>query len=180
MPEPLRTGRLLLVPYTAEQLQIALDRGFEAAAATLGLSYPPMSRAETRLRRNIYRSKLHIITQTPRALPVTTAWQIAHDGAIVGEVGFKGPPIVGEVEIGYTTHNGYRRQGFMSEAVAALCTYAFEQNTYNVTRVTALTRRRNAASQGVLAKCGFVRDGKQGWWLLRWVLDAPLTMRDSS
>jgi RimJ/RimL family protein N-acetyltransferase len=167
--EPLRTDLLTLVPYTAEQLRQALDQGFEAAAASCGLSHPPMTWRERRLRRKIYKNKLHIIDESPKACLLTTAWQITRDGAIVGEAGFKGPPHLGEIEIGYTTHAGYRRRGYMSEAVAALCAFAFQQTAYKVTRVAALTRPRNAASQGVLGKCGFVRDGKQGWWLLRWV-----------
>jgi RimJ/RimL family protein N-acetyltransferase len=169
--ESIKTERLELIPYTAEQLQRTLERGSEAAAASYGLTHPPMSWREWRLRRKIYRSKLQIIEESPKAHLLATAWQITGNGVIVGEVGFKGPPKLGEIEIGYTTHPGYRRQGYMSEAVAALCAFAFGQTTYNVTRIAALTRRRNFASQKVLTKCGFVRDGTQGWWLLRWVLD---------
>jgi RimJ/RimL family protein N-acetyltransferase len=171
--EPLRTRRLTLIPYSADQLQDALDRGFEAAAKSHGLLHPPLSGADRRLRRKIYRSKLLHIEAAPEACLLTTAWQIVRDNAIVGEVGFKGPPSLGEIEIGYTTHPGFRRQGYMSEAVAALCAFAFEQTTYKVSRIAALTRRRNFASQGVLANCGFTRDGWHSLWLMRWVLGKP-------
>jgi len=149
----------------------ALEQGFETAARSFGLSHPALSWNDRRLRYNIYQNKLRIMEETPDAHLLTTAWQITADGAIVGEVGFKGPPTLGEIEIGYTTHAGHRRHGYMTEAVAALCAFAFEQTTYDVVSIAALTRRRNFASQGVLTKCGFVRDGTQGLWLLRWVLE---------
>src|SRR5262249_55645761 len=57
-------------------------------------------------------------------------WLIVHaaDAAIIGDIGFKGPPDRdGLVEIGYSVVPDYRRQGYASEAARALVSWGLAQ-----------------------------------------------------
>ena len=88
-----------------------------------------------------------------------TEWLISlRDGTVVGGIGFKGvPDEFGEVEFGYATEPEYRRKGYMTEACAAMCEWAFSHG--DVFFVTAETEPYNAASQGLLKKIGFTEYG---------------------
>ena len=63
-----------------------------------------------------------------------------------------------EVEVGYGLHGAFRGCGYMTEAVGALCRFAFGQNMHPVSCVLALTKPSNTASQRVLQKNGFQRE----------------------
>lgn len=99
-----------------------------------------------------------------RALPgreeLGCDWLISlPDGTPVGGAGFKGAPDArGAVEIGYSIDPPFRRRGYAREAVRALCAWALEQP--DIRLVQAQTLPQNAASQGVLAACGFLPDGQ--------------------
>ncbi|MBQ9828609.1 MAG: GNAT family N-acetyltransferase [Lachnospiraceae bacterium] len=79
------------------------------------------------------------------------------NGTYVGDLCFKGLNADGSVEIGYGISEGYRGQGYASEAVDAAAAWALEQP--GVCRVEAETAPENRASQRVLEKCGFVPSG---------------------
>ncbi|MBQ7637438.1 MAG: GNAT family N-acetyltransferase [Clostridia bacterium] len=81
-------------------------------------------------------------------------------GVIAGDLSFKGPPDDGAVEIGYGLREGFCKKGYMTEAVKAVCGWAFSQN--GVLRVEAETDPDNLASQKVLASCGFAPAGTYG------------------
>lgn len=72
----------------------------------------------------------------------------------VAEAKFKGEPDeTGTVEIGYGTYPTLQRQGYMTEMVRGLLTWAGQQP--DVRRVVADTEAENVASQKVLEKSGF-------------------------
>jgi RimJ/RimL family protein N-acetyltransferase len=72
----------------------------------------------------------------------------------IGYGGFKGlPDGSANVEVGYSIHKEYQRQGYGSEATAGLVNWAFEQD---VRSVTAETLPELVASIGVLEKNDFV------------------------
>jgi [ribosomal protein S5]-alanine N-acetyltransferase len=78
--------------------------------------------------------------------------------ALVGAVGYFGPPEAGSVEIGYSMVSEARNQGFASECVRALVDRAF--GFPQVRCVIAHTRGdANVASTKVLRGCGFQRIG---------------------
>lgn len=78
---------------------------------------------------------------------------------VVGAAGFKGPPDAdGTVEIAYGVASEYQGRGYATEAAAALVEYA--QESGQVRLVRAHTLSTNAASQRVLAKCGFTDVGE--------------------
>jgi len=82
----------------------------------------------------------------------------ADDGALVGFGGFKGPPQVGAVEIGYAIAPARRRRGLATEAVTELISLAAANG---VARVVAHTLPGPNPSTGVLRKSGFVFAGEE-------------------
>ena len=83
-----------------------------------------------------------------------------HDGVQVGDLSFKGLNEDGSVEIGYGIKEEFQGQGYATEAVMAAVDWALKQD--GVLCVEAETEPDNAASQRVLAKCGFVPNGIVG------------------
>ncbi len=72
----------------------------------------------------------------------------------VGLAGFKGfPDHNGEAEIGYGIDQNYQQQGYMTEAVSAMITWAFEEISCRAV-VARNTKKWNLASQRVLHKVG--------------------------
>lgn len=89
------------------------------------------------------------------------AWFISlKDGARIGDLGFKGYPPEGNVEIGYGLLPEYWGRGYATEAVCAAVEWALKQP--GVTAVEAETEPDNAASQRVLEKAGFAPNGIMG------------------
>jgi [ribosomal protein S5]-alanine N-acetyltransferase len=79
---------------------------------------------------------------------------------VVGDVGFKGLPADGAVEIGYSVVPGRRRRGYASEAAAALVDWARGQEDVEV--ILAACDRGNVASIRTLERLGFARTGMDG------------------
>lgn len=106
----------------------------------------------------------------PAAWPWNTNWQIVlkEENVAVGSACFMGPPDrAGEVEIGYGINEGRRGRGYMAEALAGLCRWAFAQD--GVAAVAAQTGMANPASGRVLEKCGMKvcrTEGERLWWRL--------------
>lgn len=90
-------------------------------------------------------------------------WQMElkeRPGTVVGDFSFKGLGADGATEIGYGLREGCCGRGYMTEALRAACAWALTQSA--VTRVEAETEPGNAASQKVLAACGFLPTGTFG------------------
>ena len=89
------------------------------------------------------------------------------DRTVVGSADFKaGPNEQGEVEIGYGLGKEFEHNGYMTEAVAAMCLWAKAQE--GISHVIAETDLDNAPSQNILKRCGFVetkRDESVRWKL---------------
>ena len=76
---------------------------------------------------------------------------VVHEMQAVGSIGFFGPPVDGEVEVGYGLVEGLRGRGLATEALAALLA---ETDRVGV-KVRASVRPENRPSIRVLAKTGF-------------------------
>lgn len=75
---------------------------------------------------------------------------------VIGYVQIKLSPITGKIdvrELGYAMSKEYRRLGYMSEAVNAVCNHLF-QNEY-IKHITLEILPDNLPSLGVARKCGF-------------------------
>ena len=81
-------------------------------------------------------------------------------GLVVGGIGFFGPPLGGEAEIGYGIVPSRQGRGYATEAVQAMLTMAWADS--RVRTVVAGTDPGNAASQRVLEKAGFRRISAEG------------------
>ena len=78
--------------------------------------------------------------------------------ALLGSAGFKGIPVNGLVEIGYSMLEEHQRNGYCTEAVRALIGWAFHHS--DVTIVIAHTFPELLPSIRVMEKCGLVFAGQ--------------------
>jgi len=156
MAEPIRSRRLDLLPADARCLAAEMD-GAAALAAALGVRVPDDWPPEL-YDRDAVEFSLVVAQYTP---PEDALWLSYYfvlrddDGrgpTVVGIGGFKGPPEAGEVEVGYSVLEGYRRRGIATEAATALLDRAFADP--RVERVAAETLPELVASIGVLERCG--------------------------
>jgi ribosomal-protein-alanine N-acetyltransferase len=159
-PLNIESERFDIIAYDRQLLRLAIIDP-AAAAGEIGAVFSPLSVEELAQRRNLYALKLRMIDRDPEAWLFTTAWQVVsrESGLILGELGFKGIHPKGKVEIGYFTHAEHRCRGVMTEAVGALCRFAFDQKQYPISVITASTKEGNVASERVLEKNGFIRCG---------------------
>lgn len=86
------------------------------------------------------------------------------DGFLIGAIGVmlhegKGAH---RGELGYWLAKAYRGQGLMTRAVRAVAAYGFE--TLGLKRIEATAFVHNPASQRVLERAGFVREGTLAGW----------------
>lgn len=107
------------------------------------------------------------------AVPGTLVAVDRRDQRAVGLLGTKGPPVGGEVEIGYGFVPDVWGQSFATESVAGLVVLL--SRWPDVVRVTAEAAQSNVASQRVLDHNGFAQvgvryDPNEGKLLL-WALD---------
>lgn len=86
---------------------------------------------------------------------------------VIGDIGFKGKPDHGKVEIGYSIIPAYRRQGYGFEAVQAIAEWAF--NHKEVDMIEAECEKDNMASIHLLKKLG-MRCLAEDMDLLKWEL----------
>ena len=79
-------------------------------------------------------------------------------GKVIGNCGFHTwYPLHNRAEIGYDIIEPYRRKGLMTEAVAAVLNYGFNQ--MGLHRVEALTATYNEASQKIIGHFNFTLEG---------------------
>lgn len=101
----------------------------------------------------------------PAAEPADQAWghrQVVEraSGLVVGGIGFFGPPLGGEAEIGYGIVPSRQGRGYATEALLAMIAMAWADA--RVRTVVAGTDPGNVASQRVLEKAGFRRVSAAG------------------
>jgi ribosomal-protein-alanine N-acetyltransferase len=70
---------------------------------------------------------------------------------------FKSDRFTGKAEIGYVLGKNYWRQGYGTEALRALVKYAFSK--LNLQRLEAAIYKENLASQALVKKLGFKKEG---------------------
>lgn len=89
------------------------------------------------------------------------------DRVVVGSADFKDIPNANaEVEIGYGLGKEFEHNGYMTEAVKAMCKLAVKQN--GVKNIIAETDLDSFASQRILERVGFKKyyEANTIWWRL--------------
>lgn len=87
-------------------------------------------------------------------------WGIERKGTkgIIGTIGFnQWSPKHKRAEIGYEINANYWRKGYASEAVSKIVSYGFE--SLDLTRIGAIVFLENEASNNLLRKMGFEKEG---------------------
>lgn len=138
----LKSKRLVLVPMANDEIRALIDS------------------VDNEELKTAYQEMLDGCIRNPENRLWYTPWKISVKGNIevmIGDLCFKGPQSKGIVEIGYGMVPGYEGQGYMTEAAKTLIDWAFLQK--DVYTIRAETEENNTASQRVLEKLGFVRNG---------------------
>lgn len=157
-PAPIETARLRLVPATLLLADADLHNRLEFShqlRASVPDSWPPPLNDEGSLRWT-----LELLRADPEAAGWAAWYWIANTRRpfLIGQGGFKGRPRGGVVEIGYSLLSAFQKQGYASEAVAALIAWAFSHP--EVERVAAETLPELAPSIRLLERAGFTRGGE--------------------
>jgi tRNA-Thr(GGU) m(6)t(6)A37 methyltransferase TsaA len=161
----IKTSRLTIFPLSPEQLSDFLD----APEKLEILLEVRISRKiiDANVRRAIHLKISHLSELAREEQVWRTYWLIKINQTAFGAglIGFKGKPDKsGSVEIGYGIDPEVQNQGYMTEALQAMISWAFEQPECN--SVTANTTV-NPASNHILAKSGFelllVSDAGSNW-----------------
>jgi len=155
----IETHRLRLIPATIALARAELTDRLEFArllGASVPQSWPPDMLA------GALPTFLSRLEEAPDQAGWFAWYAVAEiDGSdspvLVASGGFLGPPLDGEVEIGYSVLPGYQGRGFATEMVAGLVSWATRQA--GVARVVAETEWANPASVRVLLKAGFTPAG---------------------
>ena len=147
----IETSRLRVFPLPLAQLRLWAE-DLPALERSLGYAYRgvPVEKALGDARR------LLAAAEEAGESPYRTVWMLVQreEGVIIGSAGFKGgPDEKGEVEIRYAMGKDYRRRGYMTEAVKAICCWALEQP--EVADITAETDLVSYPSQRILELLGF-------------------------
>lgn len=142
----METRRLIIEPMTTEET--------EKMICQYKISDPELSQA--------YAEMLAGCLAYPEQYLWYVPWKISliESGAFVGDLCFKGMPKSRQPEIGYGIIEAYQGNGYATEAVSAMCQWAFMQKW--VKAVEAETAQENIASQKVLLKTGFHPTGVMG------------------
>lgn len=162
----IQTERLELMPLTSPQLRLWIEN---MAALEMELDCSYQAEPMEGIFLDIVKGQLEITDKDPENYVWHSFWFLVRksDRAVVGAADFKDVPNAnGEVEIGYGLGKAFERNGYMTEAVKAMCKWALQQT--NVSHVIAETDIGGQASQRILQNCGFTEQsrGETIWWKL--------------
>ena len=162
MTDRIETERLVLFPYTAENLAL-----FNSDLPSFEERYGVLYRGEEldhllvgflkKLEREIAEDHAHYLFFTEFLIVCR------ENDTIIGSIDYKYVPRGGVTEVGYGLNPRYEGHGFMTEALEAFLAFG---RSLGIERVLADTRRDNLKSQRVLRRCGFrlLREDENLWW----------------
>lgn len=157
----MNTPRLLLVPGSVDSVRAEIyDHSMLARIlhATVPDNWPPESMVDA----------LPLFLGWLEAAPEMSHWYVwyalAHSktesagpNVLVASGGFLGPPVDGQIQIGYSVLPQFQNLGYATELVQALVKWAFQSD--DVCKIVAETEWENPASVRVLTKAGFQCEG---------------------
>jgi RimJ/RimL family protein N-acetyltransferase len=162
----IETDRLYLIPLTARHLKLWVE-DMPALERELNCRYcaEPMAGIFS----DIVKGQLDIAEKAAADYLYHTFWFLIRkaDRTVVGSAAFKSVPDENnEVEIGYGLGKAFEHNGYMTEAVQAMCKWAMAQE--NVSHVIAETDIDSPQSQNILKRYGFIqyKQGETLWWRL--------------
>jgi len=165
----IETKRLILKPLTYEQLvkYLKADHSLETEfnlKKTVRTLYHQLKEAfEQTILPNVADTNKNYLYSTLWTAIDTERNQMVGDICIVGE-----PNVNGEIEIGYSTYEEFRKAGYMTEAVGGMIEWARSQ--LEVSSIIASTEKDNIGSFTLLMKNNFIKIGETES-LLHWKLN---------
>lgn len=162
MRDSIETERLVLFPYTAENLAL-FNADLAAFEETFGVRY----RGEELdyLLQGFLKKLEREIAEDPENYLFFTEFLIVlkETDCVIGSVDFKYVPREGVTEVGYGLNPAYEGRGYMTEALTAFLALG---KSLGIRTVLADTRPDNVRSQNVLKHCGFrfLREEGNLWW----------------
>lgn len=164
----LNTKRLTILPLDEKNLKIAINN-FNEMEKNLGFN---ITEENIGIReQNVYKIRLHDVEKNLNNYMWYTMWIISlkEENRIIGTIMIKGyPNSDGEVIVGYAMQDGYRCNGYMTEALNSLIQWISKND--DVKFIVADTVKTNIASQRVLKKVGmnfYKEDNECFWWRLK-------------
>jgi len=160
----IETERLELIPLTSQQLRLWVEN-IPTLESELKCSY--QAEPLEGFFKKIVKGQLIATENDEENYLFHSFWLFIRksDRLVVGSADFKDVPNEdGEVEIGYGLGKQFEHNGYMTEAVQAMCKWALEQKA--ITHVIAETDMDGFASQRILKRCGFTqyKQGETLWW----------------
>ena len=162
MPDSFETERLVLFPYTQENLAL-----FNDDLPRFEEEYGVVYRGEEldHLLTGFLKKLEGEIAADPENYLFFTEFLIVlkENSHVIGSIDFKYIPKDGVTELGYGMNPAYEGHGYMSEALAAFLAFG---KTLGIRRVLADTLPDNIKSQNVLKRCGFrfLKEDGNLWW----------------
>ena len=162
MTDRIETDRLVLFPYTKENLAL-----FNNDLASFEETYGVVYRGEELdyLLTGFLRKLEREIADDPENYLFFTEFLIVlrENSHVIGSIDFKYVPRDGVTEVGYGMNPAYTGHGYMTEALKAFLEFGREMG---IRRVLADTRPDNIKSQNVLRRSGFhfLKEDGNLWW----------------
>jgi RimJ/RimL family protein N-acetyltransferase len=155
--------RLRLMPMTPSFLSASLSGKRQAAAESIGLTLSDEWFTEQRL----MDIRLAQLEHDPSLQPwLLRTIALRHEPVMLGHIGFHSHPAPDYlhdfapqgIEFGYTVYLPFRRQGYASEACAALMDWATA--VHHITQFVLTIAPDNTPSQRIAQRFGFVKVGE--------------------
>ena len=162
LTDHIETERLVLFPYTAENLAL-----FNSDLALFEETYGVVYRGEEldHLLTGFLKKLEKEIAEDPEHYLFFTEFLIAlkENSRVVGSIDYKYIPRDGVTEVGYGMNPAYTGHGYMTEALTAFLDFG---KKLGIRTVRADTLPDNVKSQNVLKRCGFRFLWEDGnlWW----------------
>ncbi len=164
MTDRIETGRLVLFPYTQENLAL-----FNSDLARFEREFGVIYRGEELdylLQGFLKRLEGELAADPENALWFTEFLIVLRENShVIGSIDFKYVPRGGVTEVGYGLNPVYEGHGYMTEALTAFLAFGRQMGAATV---YADTLPDNIRSQNVLRRCGFrfLRKADDGrlWW----------------
>ena len=154
----LKTKRLLLRPFTMDDVDDVLEYGSDQEWASYQVNIPPVPYTRE-VAENLV--KTFSDPASREKIGLLAMFAIVLEGKVIGEVALNQHEDDRQnerIEIAYSLARRHWNKGLVTEAAKAVMDWAFQ--TYSCNRMYAWSDQRNAGSWRVLEKLGMKREGQ--------------------